>query len=446
MNLAPSHRSSRIESSARTRVRNCVVSFFAMGSIVAAGCEGSHPELPSIGEPATPDDTLSWMSRTAIERVLDFRVTSGARSGYVVLVARNGRVSYAYTTGWQDVEARVPMALDTRFHLASMTKPITAVAALILIEEGKLSLDDPIERFLPAFADAAVAVDRATGAGGESERHASTRSLDRSIRVRHLLTFTSGMGGYEESDDPLDVAWRERQIEAFGLGTLAARVDRIPGLPLYEEPGQRWRYGWSLDVLARIVERVAEEPYEVFLEHRIFRPLAMESTHYRDAVPADAQLAKLYTQAADGALVLDDQYEPYYGLGWSSGGGGLISTAPDYMRFALMLANGGELDGTRILEPETVAEMTRLHVASGVLADRDLDGLGFGLGVSVVADADATPMSDRDGDYWWSGLFGTHFWISPSQRNVLVVMQQNAPSPHSGLPIAPFVVQALVLP
>lgn len=375
-----------------------------------------------------------------MDRVLDYRVWSGARSGYVALVARNGRIAYARTTGYADLEAGTPMTLETRFHVASMTKPVTAVAALMLVEEGRLALDDPVADYLPAVAELRV-VDRNEGSSAWT-----TRPLREPLRVRHLLTFRSGIGGYAETDDPLDRAWRASDIEAAGLGSLAQRIDRIPRLPLYEAPGERWRYGWSADVLARVVEVAAEEPYGAFLKRRLFDPLGMSSTGFPSDLPADAGLARMYTHGEDGALVREHRFEAYYGRGWTPGGGGLVTTAPDYLRFALMLWNGGSWEGARILSRSTVAEMTRLHVPSGVLADLGIDGLGWGLGISVVADASETPMPAADGDLWWSGRFGTHFWISPEHETVVVVMSQHERRPGSGPPFAPWIVQALALP
>jgi CubicO group peptidase (beta-lactamase class C family) len=375
-----------------------------------------------------------------MDRVLDYRVWSGARAGFVALVARGGHLVYGYTAGWADLEAKTPMALDTRFHLASMTKPVTAVAAMILVEEGRLSLDARLDELLPSFRDQRVVADR------DEEGGWTTESLPEPIRIRHLLTFSSGIGGYAESDDPLDLAWRAQEIEAAGLGSLAQRIERIPGLPLYERPGVRWRYGWSADVLARVVEVAAGEPFDAFLQRRIFDPLGMDSTSFPNAQPPGVPFAKMYTHTEEGSLVREPRFDSYYGRGWTPGGGGLVSTAPDYMRFALMLAKGGVLDDIRILQPSTVAEMTRLHVPSGVLEEMEIAGLGWGLGLCVVADADATPMPDHDGDYWWSGRFGTHFWIIPETETVVVVMQQTERNEFSGLPITPALIQGLAMP
>ncbi len=375
-----------------------------------------------------------------MDRVLDYRVWSGARAGFVALVARNGRMVYARTTGQADRASGVPMTLDTRFHIASMTKPVTAVAAMILIEEGRLSLDDSIEKFIPSFAQMRLATERDEDGGW------TTKPLANPIRVRHLLTFSSGIGGYAETEDPLDTVWRSPDIEEAGLGSLADRISLIPKLPLYEEPGTKWRYGWSADVLARVIEVAADEPYDAFLRRRLFAPLGMESTGYPDDLPEDIPIATMYTHDETGSLVHDPQFDDYYGHGWTPGGGGLVSTGPDYMRLALMLAGGGTLDGVRILAPETVVEMTRLHVQSGVLEDMGIEGLGWGLGFSVVADDSKTIMPSCNGDFWWSGRFGTQFWISPKNRTVVVVMQQTERGPYSDMPATPSIVQILAMP
>ncbi|MEZ4332260.1 MAG: serine hydrolase domain-containing protein [Myxococcota bacterium] len=428
---------------ARFRGRWLVVLALGLGSLV--GCGGTEPPLPDLGRAsidgrADDAEPLSWLRRFAIDRVLDYRVFSGARAGFVALVARGGRVVYARTSGFADREARVPMSLETRFHLASMTKPITAVAALMLIEDGKLALDDPVSRYVPAFADAAVASPR------DANGHYTTRPLETPLTVRHLLTFTSGIGGYAESDDPLDRIWRSPDVEAAGLGSLADRIALVARRPLYEAPGTRWRYGLSADVLARVVEVAAAEPFDAFLRRRLFDPLGMTSTGFPDQQPPDAPWARIYTHAEDGSLVRERRFDAYYGRGWTPGGGGLVSTATDTLRFALMLWNGGEWNGVRILAPERVAAMTRLQVPDGVLSDMGLEGLGWGFGVCVVADERVTPMRAKDGDFWWSGLFGTHFWVSPSTDTVVVVMQQTEPGPRSGPPIAGPLVQALALP
>ncbi|MFK7897753.1 MAG: serine hydrolase domain-containing protein [Myxococcota bacterium] len=427
----------------RQRIAAALLLAAALGSLGCGGEAPSEAEIDALGIPeAEGERKLSSIRRLAINRLLDFRVASGARAGFVALVAQDGQLAYARTTGYAEIESKTPMRLSTPFQLASMTKPVTAVAAMILIEEGRLSLEDPVSNFIPEFAEMRVAASPASPALGAG----ITKPLAEPIRVRHLLTFTSGIGGYAETEDPFDLHWRSPDIEAAGLGSLAERIELIPRLPLYEQPGQKWRYGWSFDVLARVIEIAAEEPFDRFLERRIFTPLGMQATMFPDDLPPTAPVARMYTHDEDGRLVREPRFDADYGHGWTPGGGGLVSTAPDYLRFALMLAQGGSLDGTRILKSETVAEMTRLHVPSGVLADMELEGLGWGLGFSVVADAEKTPMPAKNGDYWWNGRFGTHFWISPETNTVTIVLQQTERSAFSDLPYTASVVQALATP
>jgi CubicO group peptidase (beta-lactamase class C family) len=306
---------------------------------------------------------------------------------------------------------------------------------MILVEEGRLGLDDPVAQYIPAAAALRVAASRDASANGMIE----TVALATPLTVRHLLTFSSGIGAENDVSD-LGRLWSERDIYA-GSGSLALRVDRILTAPLYEQPGTRWRYGWSADVLARVVEVASGEPFGSFVENRILGPLGMTSTGFTSLEPGRDGLATMYTQDANADLVVADP-PGSEASDWTPGGSGLVSTAGDYMRFALMLWNGGSYRGARILAPETVAEMTRPHVASGVLEDEAIEGLGWGLGFAVVVDADATPTIDRNGDFWWSGYYGTTFFVSPETGLVGIVLSQNQPGPHSPRPYAVYLAQA----
>ena len=406
------------------------------------GCGTSQPPLSDVAQEigiSKAPSTLSFLRRVAIDRVLDYRVWSGARAGFVALVANDEGLLYARSAGMADLDAQTPMALETRFHIASMTKPVIAVAAMILIEEDRLRLEDPVSSFIPGFANNRVVSAR-------SDDTWKTAPLTSPMTIRHLLTFTSGLGGYAETEDAFDLAWRSPDIELAGLGSLEDRVDLIPRLPLYEEPGTKWRYGWSADVLARVVEVAADQPLDAFLRDRIFDPLGLEHTGYPDEIPDDVPFAKMYTHDEDGELIREPRFDDYYGVGWTPGGGGLVSSARDYFRFALMLARGGALGDVRILSEASVAEMTRLHVPEGVLADMGLEGLGWGYGVCVVADETKTIMPARNGDYWWSGRYGTQFWVSPHSGTVVVVMQQTETSAYSDMSVTPTLVQILAIP
>lgn len=418
-----------------SRARQALVGLLAVSGLMAGCGSPLEVDLPPADAAIPSPPGLSWLSRSALDGFLDVSAFAGLHSGYVAIFARNGRVVHATTAGYADLASGRPMQIDTRFRMASMTKPVTAVAALILVEEGRLGLDDPVERYIPAAGRLRVATSRDRGADGTIP----TAPLSHPITLRHLLTFTSGIGSGEDPSR-LGQLWAERDIYA-GRGSLEERVDRILSAPLYEQPGERWRYGWSADVLARVVEVAAGEPFDQLLARRIFMPLGMLSTGYLPPAGARDRIASMYTQDEEGELArveLPASDAP----DWTPGGSGLVTTAADYMRFALMLWNAGRFDGTRILSPESVAHMTRPHVASGVLDSEDIEGLGWGLGVAVVVDADATPMSDRDGDFWWSGYYGTTFFVSPRTGLVGVVLTQNQPGPHSGRPYPVYIAQA----
>jgi CubicO group peptidase (beta-lactamase class C family) len=412
-------------------------------SLLACSGQSLDVGIPP-AEPGAPSpEPLSWWSRAAMDTFFRFDVWRGNRSGYIAAFARDGRPVHATAVGWADLEERVPMTLDTRVRIASMTKAVTAVAALILVDEGRLGLDDPVARWIPAFADARVATSYEAKPDGSFE----SVPADPPPSVRHLLMFASGVGAGMRPAGDLTTAWEERGLYSLESASLAERVDHIATLPLFEPPGERWRYGASADVLARVVEVASGEPFDAFLARRIFEPLGMTHTAFLPPPDQRRELARVYTQDESGELVLAPREDRL--LDWTPGGNGLVSTVGDYLRFALMLWNEGRYDGARILSPETVRDLRKPHVPSGVLeaggpdGSMSIEGLGWGLGVSVVVDADATPFSDRDGDFWWAGYFGTTFFVSPEAGLVGVVLTQNEPGEHSNLPIGVYVAQGL---
>lgn len=409
----------------------------ALGSLFLFGaCHSAESvDIPNAQPSAAEAPQLSWFSTSLLGLFLEASVLIGSDSGYVAVFARDGQVVHAKTAGYADIESQRPMRLDTHFRIASMTKPVTAVGALILIEDGKLALDDPVERYIPAAAHVRVALQP----DFDSDGTLPTQKLSRPLTVRDLITFSSGIGSDNEDSD-LGQMWAERRIY-LGEGSLEDRVNRLLTAPLYEQPGERWRYGWSADVLARVVEVASQEPFDSFLERRIFEPLGMSSTRFLSPEHARVDLATVYTFNEEEELVRVEKSDSD-ALGWTPGGSGLVSTAGDYMRFALMLWNDGTYDGVRILKPETVSEMTRPHVESGVLKDMGIEGLGWGLGLAVVVDSDATLNIDRDGDFWWSGYYGTTFFVSPETGLTGVVLSQNKPGPYSGWPVAVHLAQA----
>ena len=411
-------------------------------SVVIWGNAGSSLELTAQHVPpaqaAKADHALSRpFSLSLINPYLKWRTHDETRAGYSMSASHNGTVQYALQHGVADLETRTPIDANTRFRIASMTKPITATAAMILIERGIINLDDPVADYIPAFATARVWNEEGEGAV----------PLDRPITIEHILTFTAGIGSSGEGATPLDRLWAETMTPLSSAATLKDRANAIAALPLYNQPGEKWHYGLSLNIMARIIEVASGQPYEDFLQVEVFEPLGMANTSFMPAPDARDGIATLYTRGASGDLIIRN--DPEFDIkGRVNGDGRLVSTLPDYMRFALMLWNKGRYQGVQLLSEDTVTAMTTPYVNQGVLAQFDIDGLGWGYGLAIVLDADKTPMPDKNGDFFWSGVNGTHFWISPQDGTVFVYMTQYRARPADGSPPRgaeiPFVVQAVV--
>ena len=403
------------------------------------GCSGSGEQInPLAADSNNKTANLSWFKRSAMDAYMKYSVWSENRSGFVTMFAQDGQVVHSSAVGWADIESKKPMRIDTQMRFASMTKPVTAIAALILVSEGKLRLNDQVASYIPSFENLRVAVTENKNSAGFFD----TRSIKTPLLVKHLLMFSSGVGpGYSKASD-LHKHWVANGIRSHESGGLAERVEKLSQLPLFEEPGSVWRYGSSADVLARVVEVVSGEAFDVFLEDRIFGPLGMDNTSFLHAVTDHEILAQVYTQDSDGELVLAPKR---IDSEWNEGGSGLVSTAADYMRFALMIWNGGEFDGVRILPRQMISDMTLPHVKKGVFARRDVKGLGWGLGVGVVVNEDST-LPSKLGDIFWGGYYGTTFFISPSTGLVGVILSQNEMSQHSGGYQTPiYAIQAIAL-
>jgi CubicO group peptidase (beta-lactamase class C family) len=296
------------------------------------------------------------------------------------------------------------------FWIASMTKPMTAVAVLMLQDEGRLNIDDEVQKHLPEFTNQWMVAERSAGT-------LTLKRPARPITIRDLLTHTSGVASGTISN------FANRAVAATPQETLADYIPRLGDVPLEFQPGERWAYSAAagFDVLSRIVEVTSGMPIDRFLKTRLFGPLGMDDTTY--IPPAgDPRLVKLYSQSADG---LRPAADPAFMNGvYFSGGGGLFSTAPDYAQFALMLANGGELGGVRILSPRSV-ELMRSVFVPNTLEGRS-PGEAFGLSVRVVDDPAARNTYLSEGSFGWSGLYGTHFWVDPTEHLVGVVLTQTS--------------------
>ncbi|KUL74816.1 MULTISPECIES: serine hydrolase [unclassified Streptomyces] len=356
-------------------------------------------------------------------------VDEGRLPGFLVSVARGGRVAHLTTHGMRDTAAGLPVEADTLWRVYSMTKPMTSIAALMLVEEGRLSLDDPVGRHLPAFSEPRVYV-RGSGAG------TVTRPADGPMTVRHLMTHTAGLTFAFYHQHPVDALYRDAGLHSAVLpgSDLATTVDVYASLPLQFEPGTQWNYSVATNVLGRVVEVVSGQPLDTFLAERVFGPLGMTDAGFRVDGEQEGRLAELYGQTESGGI------EPIAGLPlhgrprFLSGSGGVVASAHDVHRFMEMLRRRGELDGTRLLTPGTVALMTSNHLPGGAdlrsFGSRPAhdepgnDGVGFGLGVSVVIDPDRTRDPSVRGAFGWSGVATTTFWVDPTHDLTVQFMTQ----------------------
>ncbi|MEU1048529.1 serine hydrolase domain-containing protein [Streptomyces sp. NPDC005897] len=368
------------------------------------------------------------------------QVDEGRLPGFLVAVARGGRVAHLTVHGLRDVAAGLPVTADTLWRIYSMTKPVTSVAVLTLVEEGRLSLDDPVDRYLPAFAGPRVYV------GGTGD-DVVTRPAAGPVRVGHLMTHTAGLTFGFYRTHPVDALYRAAGVESSVRpgADLAETVDLYASLPLQFEPGTEWNYSVASNVLGRLVEVVSGQPLDVFCAERIFGPLGMTDTGFHVTDAQAGRLAELYGETEDGGIT------PVPGLPlrgrprFLSGSGGLVSSAYDVHRFAELLRRRGALDGVRLLAPATVDLMTRNHLPGGAdlrsLGSRPAhdqvgnDGVGFGLGVSVVVDPSRTRSPSGLGTYGWSGVATTTFWVDPGRDLTVQFMTQVRPkSSHAVYP------------
>jgi CubicO group peptidase (beta-lactamase class C family) len=371
---------------------------------------------------------LSADGLARIEPALQGVADAGAISGAVTLIWRDGAVAYAGAVGRRDIEQDLPMQRDTLFRIMSMSKPITSVAALMLMEEGKLSLDDPITRWAPEFADMRV-LDDPLGP------LSATSPAPRDITIDDLFTHRSGLAYAFTSAGPIAQAYASALGDALDIDQEPdAWMAALGGLPLSYPPGQRFHYSHATDVLGFIVGRAAGAPFRDFLMRRIFEPLGMADTDFWIPPEKRHRAARVYrtdprTQTLKAMKFAPRTTPPAF----TGGGGGLVSTADDYLKFARMLLGDGEVDGVRLLKPETVALMTtnRLTDAQRAIPFMGMPfwtGQGFGLGVSVVTDAAAVAWmgTTSNGAFTWPGAFGTWWQADPARNMVLVYLIQNA--------------------
>ncbi|MFZ0323206.1 MAG: serine hydrolase domain-containing protein [Actinomycetes bacterium] len=370
----------------------------------------------------------------AIRRWVRTYVDQGRLPGALTLVARAGRVELLDVCGMRDVQRGLAIEPDTLFRIHSMTKPVTSVAALLLVERGALHLDDPVAEFVPSFSG--LAVNRKGVADA-----IDPESLRRPMTVRHLLTHTSGLTYGEGNPGAVSRLYREQRTD-FDVtdGVLEQVVERLATIPLLFQPGESWNYGVSTDVLGRVVEVASGQTLDVFMREQIFGPLGMTDTSFAVGDAAAGRLAALYEVDADDQLVLVESADdsPYVrDVTTLSGGAGLVSTAHDYLRFAEVLRLGGSVDGVRLLDPSLVRSMTRNQLGDDLAAmgqptfnETSTHGIGFGLGVSVVVDPARTTWPSSLGEFAWGGYASTAFWVDPVHDLTVVFLTQVMPSDH----------------
>jgi CubicO group peptidase (beta-lactamase class C family) len=397
--------------------------------------------------PASPES--AGMSKAAFDRVeahLKRRyIETGRFPGSQLLVYRRGKVVHSMVQGYADLERKVPVKDDTIFRIYSMTKPITSVAFMMLFEEGRVALDEPVHKYIPEWKDLGVFV------AGNAPAFL-TRPPARPMLIVDLLRHTSGLTyGFMQRTN-VDAAYREAKIgDVVTEGTLETMIAHLAKIPLEFSPGEAWNYSVSTDVLGYLIGKIAGKPFEQFLKERIFDPLGMSDTDFH--VPADKarRFAACYSadpkggisfHAAErkGTLTLQDDPTTSSYLSpplLVSGGGGLCSTAADYLTFCRALINGGEVGGVRLLGPKTLKLMTSNHLPGGrdipelsrsLFSEAAYNGIGFGLGFSITLDPAKTLIPGSAGEYAWGGAATTSFWIDPVEELIAIFMTQVLPS------------------
>ena len=358
-----------------------------------------------------------------LHEALERYVSEGKHAGVIALVARNGRIVDWQTYGFRHVGSKQPMEKDTILRIYSMSKVITSAAVMILVEEGRVKLGDPVGKFLPRLEKMKVF------AGGSARK---PRLVDarRQMTVKDLLTHTSGLI-YGFGQNPIDEIYRDARI--LESPSMDAFVETLATLPLAHQPGERYSYGLGIDVLGAIVEKVSGMPFERFVEERITRPLGMVDTGYDVPEEKRSRIATIYTPDKEGRLgeLPEDQLAgvfPEPGRGFAAGGAGMFSTVGDYARFGQMLLNGGELDGVRILGRKTVELMMANHLTHLAQPSIGPSGAeGFGLGGRVRLDLARGNSLGSVGQFGWSGAATTHFDIDPKEQTMILLAAQHFP-------------------
>jgi CubicO group peptidase (beta-lactamase class C family) len=397
--------------------------------------------------PASPES--AGMSKAALDRVeahLKHRyIDSGRFPGTQLLIYRRGKIVHSTVQGFADVERKVPVKDDTIFRIYSMTKPITSVAFMMLFEEGRVALDEPVHKYIPEWKNLGVFQ------AGTAPAFL-TKPPSRPMLIVDLLRHTSGLTyGFQQRSN-VDAAYREMRIEELDKGkTLQSVIDELAKLPLEFSPGEAWNYSVSADVIGYLIGKISGKPFEQFLKERIFDPLDMNDTDFFVPAAKARRFAACYSADPEGGVTLhatdrkggltlqDDPTKSSFlsPPSFFSGGGGLCSTAADYLTFCRALLNGGELGGVRLLGPKTLKLMTSNHLPGGrdlpamsrsLFSEATYNGIGFGLGFAVTMDPAQTLIAGSPGEFSWGGLATTSFFIDPAEQLITIFMTQVIPS------------------
>jgi len=425
-------------------VRAVVLAALAFGIALPVAAQG----IPKAQSP----EEVGFIA-TRLKRLSD-RINEGVQKGElpgaVVLIARNGKIVMFDAFGFRDREAKAPMTTDAIFRIASMTKPIVSVAAMILVEEGKLSLADRVSKYIPAFADTKVAVEVKNPDGTvEMRLEPQTRAMTVQDLMRHTSGLTYGVAGLNKvKQSYIDMKVMDPNQ------TNEQMAEKLAKLGLLYQPGTHWEYSMSTDVLGRVIEVASGMTLDKFIEERITKPLRMGDTGFEVSPDKKDRGAKPQKEGPKNEVpaIPDVTLKTT----WKSGGGGMVSTAADYARFLQMFANGGQLDGVRVISRKTIDLMTADHLPPDIVMGEDMwrfealepsarMGQGFGLGFAVRNEQGRNPLPGTPNDYYWGGAWGTYFWHDPRERMYVIFMMQ---SPLSRLPyrylMRDLVYQALV--
>ncbi|HXS88950.1 MAG TPA: serine hydrolase domain-containing protein [Steroidobacteraceae bacterium] len=373
---------------------------------------------------------LQHIDRFVQQKYLD----TGKLPCALTLVERNGQVAHLSALGRMDVERNRPLQEDTIFRIYSMTKPLTSLALMMLVEEGRVSLDDPVHRYIPQWRDLGVYEGGFIGSF-------RTRRTSAPMRVIDLMRHTSGLTyGFQQRTN-VDAAYRKLHLGEIPTAvSLDQMVEGLAKVPLEFSPGSAWNYGVSTDVVGYLVGKISSQPFEQFLRSRILDPLGMTDTDFMVPAAKASRFAACYAATPDGRMALQDDPQTSFFLkppSFVSGGGGLVSTAADYLRFCRMLLNGGAHDGVRLVSPKTLELMSQNHLPGGkdlpdlavsLFSEVTYAGVGFGLGFAVSVSPARGLLPGSPGDISWGGLASTYFWVDPREQLIVIFMTQLTPS------------------